>query len=220
MSTVEAYEPPTSARPASGLRPTRPPLAGLRLLRLHLVSRRVSVAVAAMAACAVILRLALERHWGTYPQQVPLVIEAAAAAIIAATSRSAFGEPERATGCWLPYLRLGVAVTLTAVAVGALAAGAVGAQPPGGNLELLRNVAGLVGIGLLTAAVIGGEHAWVGPIAYAVVAEYGLTAGWTSAWTWPARPPHDLDGAICAALVFAAGIAVITVRGARDSARE
>ena len=40
----------------------------------------------------------------------------------------------------------------------------------------------------------------------------------TTPWIWPARPPHDVGGALCAAVVFAAGLAVITVRGARESA--
>jgi hypothetical protein len=44
--------------------------------------------------------------------------------------------------------------------------------------------------------------------------------GWTTPWVWPARPPHDRGAAICAALVFAAGLALITIRGSRDSVRE
>ena len=31
---------------------------------------------------------------------------------------------------------------------------------------------------------------------------------------WPARPPHDVGGALCAAVVFAAGLAAITLCGA------
>ena len=38
-------------------------------------------------------------------------------------------------------------------------------------------------------------------------------------WVWAARPPHDLGGALCAALVFVAGTAAFTVAGARDSGR-
>ena len=33
-------------------------------------------------------------------------------------------------------------------------------------------------------------------------------------------PPHDLGAAFCAVLVFTTGLAVITVRGARDLASE
>jgi hypothetical protein len=90
---------------------------------------------------------------------------------------------------------------------------------------VLRNVAGLTGIGLLCAAVLGGGLAWAGPLAYMVVAAYELYAAWhggasTTPWIWPGRPPHDAGAAICAGLVFAAGILVITVGGARDSAGE
>ena len=58
-----------------------------------------------------------------------------------------------------------------------------------------------------------------------MVGVYGLYTQWhgpalTTPWIWPARPPHDLGAALCAGLVFAAGLAVITVRGARDPAGE
>ena len=36
----------------------------------------------------------------------------------------------------------------------------------------------------------------------------------TVAWLWPARPAGDGGAAICAGLVFAAGLAAFTVRGA------
>ena len=39
-----------------------------------------------------------------------MIIEAGAAAVIAVTAHSPFGETERATGRWLPYLRLLAAV--------------------------------------------------------------------------------------------------------------
>lgn len=137
--------------------------------------------------------------------------------VIAITTHTPFGEPERATGRWLPWLRLGIPVALTAAAFGALAAGAAAANLPDGALAILRNVAGLTGVGLLSAAVLGGLLAWIGPMVYAVVAEVALLQAWTSPWTWPARPPHDRGAAVCAALVFVAGIAITTVRGARDS---
>ena len=47
---------------------------------------------------------------GPYAQQVPMIIEAGAAAMIAVTAHSPFGETERATGRWLPYLRLLAAI--------------------------------------------------------------------------------------------------------------
>jgi hypothetical protein len=221
MTAAGVHRSPPAAAPAPGRRLARPLPGWLRRARLYLVSRRVPAALALVAGLAAVLWSALHWHWsvagGAAAQQlVPLVIETGAAAVIAVTTYGPFGEPERATGRWLPFLRLGAGVLLTAAAVGALAAGATGGSLPGGTLAMLRNVAGLVGIGLLSAAVLGGALAWAGPMAYLLVAESALAAGWTTPWVWPARPPHDLGAALCAASVFTAGAAVITVRGARD----
>jgi hypothetical protein len=223
MTTAEAQKPPAPV-PTPRSRSPRLARSGLRLVRLYLVSRRVPVALAALAGCAIVLRAALHWHWiagsNVGAQQLPLVIEAGTAAVIAVTTASPFGEPERVTGRWLPWLRLAAAVALTGAAIGALAAGAAAADLPGGNLDVVRNVAGLAGIGLLSAAALGGLLAWVGQMAYLVLAEHAVTAAWATPWTWPARPPHDLGAALCAALVFAAGISVITVRGARSAHHE
>jgi hypothetical protein len=117
------------------------------------------------------------------------------------------------------------ALALTAAAAAALAAAGTGAHLAGGTLDVLRNVTGITGIGLLCAAGLGGGLAWAGPTGYLLVGAYGLYTQWhhpalTTPWIWPARPPHDLGAAICAALVFTLGMTVITVRGARDPADE
>ena len=219
MTAAEVGQP--AVEPASR-RVAGPGRAGLRLVRLHAASRHVLTCLVVLAACAIALRTAL--HWlprsGVYARQIPLTIEAGAAAVIGVTTRSPFGEPERATGRWLPWLRLAASVALTGIAVGTLAAGAAAAHLAGGAAGLARDLAGFTGIALLTAAVLGGGLAWVGPIAYLAVTLPALAGNWTTPWIWPARPPHDRGAAICAALVFAAGVAVITVRGARDGLRE
>ena len=225
MTISTARNVPTAA-PGRKARLDRPPWAGMRLLRLHAASRRVPSAMAAIAACAIGLRIALLGHWDSYGAlQLPLVFEAGSAAAITITAASAIGEPERVTGRWLPFLRLATALALTAAAVGALTAAGAGAQLAGGTLDVLRNVAGITGIGLLCAATLGGSLAWAGPTAYLVVGAYGLYTQWhrpalTTPWIWPARPPHDLGAAICAALVFTIGIVVTSVRGARDPVGE
>jgi hypothetical protein len=213
--------------PGGSAAPAAPVLRwpGLRMTWLFLASRRIPASLAALALLGLTMRAALSWHWtlgsnGSAAQAVPVLIEAGAAAVMAITTYSPFGEPERATGRWLPYLRLGTAVALTAAAVGALAAGAAAAGLAGGTLDLLRNVSGLTGLGLLVAPVTGGLLAWVGPLGYLMVAEIGLTAGWGSPLLWPGRPSHDLGGALCAGLVFAAGLVATTARGARDSVRE
>jgi hypothetical protein len=198
-------------------------MTAIRLVRLYAASRRIPLAVMMIAAVAIGLRIALLRHWDDYGAlQLPLVFEAAAAVTVAATAASPFGEPERVGGRWLPFLRLAAAVTLTVIAVSALAlAAGTGGHLVGGTLDMLRNVAGITGIGLLCAAALGGGLSWTGPTGYLVAGVYGLYTVWhgpalTTPWLWPARPPRDLGGALCATLVFAAGLAVITLRGARD----
>jgi hypothetical protein len=193
-----------------------------RLVRLYAVGRRVPFAASAMVACAVGLRVTLLVHWDAYGAlQLPLIFEAAAAACVAATAASPFGEPERVAGQWLPFLRLAVTAALTAVAIGLLAAAGTGGHLAGGTLDVLRNIAGMTGIGLLCAAGLGGGLAWTGPTGYLVAAVYALYTQWhppalTTPWLWPARPPDDLGGAVCAGTVFVCGLAVVAVRGARD----
>jgi hypothetical protein len=201
-------------------------LPSARLLRLHIVSRRVPAAAAAVAACAIGLRLALIGHWDSYGAlQLPLVFETGCAAAIAIATASPLGEPERVTGRWLPFLRLATALALTAASASALAAAGIGGHLAGGTLDVVRNVAGLAGVGLLGAALLGGGLAWAWPAGYLVVGAYGLYTQWhgpalTTPWIWAARPPHDFGAAACAALVFTAGIVVTTVRGARDPVGE
>lgn len=208
-----------TARPLSAA-PAGP---ALRLARLHLASRRVTAALATIAGCSLTLRVALHWSWDTYGAlQLPLILEVGCAAAIGVTMGSPFGEPERATGRWLPVLRLGSALALTAIAIAALAAASLGAHLAGGIADVARNVTGLVGIGLVCATVLGGALAWAGPVAYMIVGLYGLYSDWhppalTTPWIWPARPPHDLGAVLCALVVFAAGTAAATVRGARDT---
>jgi hypothetical protein len=199
-------------------------VTGARLVRLYAGCRRVPFALLAMAACAVGLRIALLWHWDAYGAlQLPLIFETAAAVSVVATTASPFGEPERVTGRWLPALRLSATAALTATAIGLITVAGVstGGHLAGGPLDVLRNVAGVTGIGLLGAAALGGGLSWTGPTGYLIAAIYALYTQWhppalSTPWLWPARPPHDLGGALCAAAVFAAGLAAITVRGARD----
>ena len=226
MTTGETRAAPAVAAGPGTPQPARSSRAAVRLVRLYAASRRVPAAVTAIVVCALGLRIALTGHWDSYGAlQLPLVFETAAACVITATAASPLGEPERLTGRWLPYLRLAATLALTAVAIGALAAAGTGTHLAGGTLDVVRNLAGITGIGLLCAATINGGLAWIGPAAFLIPGAYALYTQWhhpalTTPWLWPGRPPHDLGAAICAGLVFAAGVAVITARGARDLADE
>jgi hypothetical protein len=222
VTAAGVHRPPPGAAQARPV--SRPALASLHLAWLYLVSRRAPAAVGLLAALGALLWAALHWDWsiagGPAAQQViPLVIETGAAAVIAVTTYGPFGDTERATGRWLPWLRLTAALLLTAAAAGALAAGASGGHLPGGTEALLRNLAGITGTGLLAAAALGGGFAWIGPMAFMLVTEGALAGAWTTPWIWPARPPHDLGGALCACGVFAAGIVAVTLLGARDFSR-
>jgi hypothetical protein len=198
---------------------TRRTPAGIRLAGLHLRSRRVPAAVLALAVCGTLLRVALHWHWafnsGPYAQQVPMVIEAGAAAVIAVTAHSPFGETERATGRWLPYLRLLAAIGLTGLAILALQLGVVGENLNDGIGVLARNVIGFTGLGLTCSLITGGLLAWTLPIGYMTFCQYALLDSWTASWTWPVRPTADRGAWICASLVFAVGLLLFTVRGPR-----
>ena len=199
----------------------RPWLTAVRLLGLHLVSRQTPRAVAALIGCALFLRLAAHAHWiqgsGPLAQQVPLLIEGAAAAIVAVATYNPFGESEVGAGRRLPGLRLVAALATTGAAFGLLAAGAACAFLPGGDWTLLRGVAGLTGLGLLWAVLRGGALAWVAPLAYTAIGEFNLTTTWRSPWRWSACPPHDLKAALCAGAVFVLGAALLTGRETHDT---
>jgi hypothetical protein len=193
--------------------------AGIRLAWLHLCSRQVPAGVLALLVCGGVLRAALQWHWafnsGPYAQQIPMIIEAGAAAVIAVTAHSPFGETERATGRWLPYLRLFAAAGMCGLAIALLQLGATGESLNGGFLVLSRNVIGITGIGLLCSLATGGLLAWTLPMGYLAFCQYALLEAWTAPWAWPVRPPADHGAWIWACAVFAAGLLLFTIRGPR-----
>jgi hypothetical protein len=201
-------------------------LAVARLTWLHLRSRQVPAALAALAGCAVVLWAALTYHWwhgaGQAATELPMIIEGCAAAIIAVTAHNPFGEPERATGRWLPFLRLGTALGLCGTAVGLLALAAAAAYDPQAGVYLgtgipavVENVMGFAGIGLACSLVTGGLLAWTGPLSYMAICQFALIAGYSEPLTWAARPATDRGGWITAMVVFAIGLAAFTIRGPR-----
>ena len=97
MTAAPVLKPPAApAGTARGLP------GGVRLTWLHLRTRRVPAGIVALAVCGAVLHAALHWHWtfnsGPYAQQVPMIIEAGAAAVIAVTAHSPFGEQERTAG--------------------------------------------------------------------------------------------------------------------------
>jgi hypothetical protein len=219
MTAAGVKTPPVPPAPSAAPWPAgRPVRSAGRLVWLHLRSRRVPGAVLALAVGGAALRAVV--HWqltssGGLTQQTPMILEAAAAVVIAVTTHGPFGEAERAAGRWLPCLRLGSALAMSGVAIALLQLGVTGASLNGGVLVLARNVIGITGIGLLASLVTGGLLAWIPQLGYVAFAEYALNEAWRNPWTWPARPPTDRGAWICAALLFAVGLLAFTARGAR-----
>ena len=210
----------TAAVPkAAPARTAGPGRAGVRLAWLHVRSRRVPAGVLALAVCGGALHAALYWHWafssGPYAQQIPMITEAGAAAVITVTSHSPFGETERATGRWLPYLHLFAGAGMCGLAIALLQLGAAGQSLNEGILVLARNVTGITGIGLLCSLVTGGLLAWTLPLGYLAFCQCALLQRWTAPWTWPVRPPADRGAWICACAVFTAGLLLVTIRGPR-----
>lgn len=186
-----------------------------RLLRLHLDSRRIRLAVALLAATAVAQWACAKwiHGTGTLSQLLPILVACAAAAVIAAGTRSPFGEPERASRP-LPALRLLHVLTLLTVATSALAA--VTHEPA----ATIRNLAGLTGLALLTAGLIGAPLAWTAPLGYVLVSAGEIDLHQDPLWAWPILPAGNLAAALLATATLVAGLAVTTLRGSRDALSE
>ena len=220
MTATGLKRPPSPAAP-----PAWPAPAAARLLWLHVRSRRVPAALAGLLACGAVLGAGLNYHWfsaGAAAVEIPMLLEAGAAAIIVVTAHSPFGEPERATGRWLPFLRLALVLALCGAAIGVIAAGAAAGYNPkagvylaDGILPVARDTLGFTGVGLLVALLAGGLLAWIGPLAYQAVCQFALIAGYTEPLTWASRPPGDSGGWVCALVVFAVGLVAFTIRGPR-----
>jgi len=123
-----------------------------------------------------------------------MLLQGCAAGIIAVTMHSPVGEPERATGRRLPFLRAGLVLALCGAAIGFFALGAAAADNPragvylaGGILPVVRNILGMTGIGLIFCLVTGALIAWIGPVAFMAISQYALIANYSEPLTWPTR---------------------------------
>ena len=221
MTATDIQKPPPAAAPAA-----RQASSAARLAWLHLRSRRVPAALVALLACGVALWASLHYHWwlgtGNAADELPMILQGCAAGIIAVTTHSPFGEPERATGRRLPVLRPAWCSRCAGPPSGSSPSARrsrtdpqAGVHLAGGILAVARNVLGMTGIGLIFCLVTGALIAWTGPLAFTAISQFALIANYSEPLTWPARPPTDRGGWIAAMAVFAVGLIAFTIRGPR-----
>ena len=199
-----------------------------RLLRLHLMSRRVPSAVVVLVVCAPLMQLAVRSSLGqgdlasttTSAKQLSLLLEAAVAGVVSAALHGPFGESERTAGRRLPWLRLTTTLLLTMVALGTVCVGVLGAGLPTSDFALVRDEAGLIGIGVLCTVIVGGHFGWAGPAVYWVIGSYAIADRWQSPWTWPARAGGDVGAELCAFAFFVVSLLAITIIGPRQYSRD
>ena len=184
-----------------------------RLLLLHLRSRHVPLTAALLAATASVLRAVqpLTEGGSEFAVLLPLVLTVAAAGLIAASTRSPFGDPERATFP-LPRLRLIHLLVLVAAGTAVIGAARTGDDPG----AAIRNLAGLTGLALLATPVTGAALAWIAPLAYVIYCGGPVDTHQIGLPAWPALPGTNTTATLNALALLAAGVATVTLTGARD----
>lgn len=193
-----------------------------QLIGLHWHSRQVGHAALGLAATALLLRAS--HHWttdrGLFPQLLLLLINAAAATIIATTTRNPFGEAEDTMSYPLPGLRLTHVLTLTGVALATTALVSLTAPYAISGPALSRNLAGLTGLALLSAALLGAHLAWSAPLAYILYCGGELDLHISNLRSWPTLPGSDHSATAVAVALLAGGVVTISLTGARDRRTE
>ena len=183
-----------------------------RLLWLHLLSRRVPLALILITATAAVLRAVQPWTEGTGEAAglLPLVLTVAAAAVIVTSTASPFGDPERATYP-LSWLRLSHLLAVLLAAAALLGLARLHHDP----LGAIRNLAGFTGL-VLTARLVGALLSWITPLAYAIYCGGPIDVHAITLLAWPALPSSNNAAGLIALFLLGAGCLTITHAGARD----
>lgn len=203
----------------------------MRVLVLHLRSRRAGHAAAALLAVAAIgwrwanSLLALPQFGGVSGSAlvpVLMLMPILAGCVIALSTPSPFGEAERIASLPLSRLRLAHLAGLLLAAALLLSLVATRWERADATLTLLRNLAAFTGLALAGAWLIGGRLAWVVPIAYGglVVLTGRLEHGGFAWWAFVLHPGRDRPAALLAIATLALGLVLVVARGARDQEGE
>lgn len=204
-----------------------------RFVKLYLRSRRGGYAVASLSVTAFLgwvgsrflLRPAyaipetvIEEILLTASLLVPLV----AACAIGFSARSPFGEEEQTASRSLPNIRFCHIVGLFVYGVLVLSVATLAWELEYAGWTLTRNFAGLVGLALLSARVVGSGLSWVVPLAYGVLAvtvnilsDNPPKGMWTSWVWWPLQSATNFPSIAVALALLVLGLWNICLHGAR-----
>jgi hypothetical protein len=186
----------------------------MRLLALYLRSRLADRALALLLFSGVIDLLWLQHFppdaiWRALALAVlPLL----PAVVIGAGARSPFGDIEHCVSRPLGPIRLGHLLALALIAALVLL-GASAIVGSGIERELVRNLAGYLGLSLLAARLLGIGISWAIPLAYATLAFVLLPQ---NPLAWPARYPLDARSLNIALALLVVGLLAVTLRDTRD----
>jgi hypothetical protein len=195
----------------------------MRLLLLYLRSRRVPVAfVAAVAGVAAL-------SWVDHLTDHRVAATLALFAVIAGTSAAGPGlagpdvELDRTAGIGWPPRRAAHLLAMGAAVVGLVAATALTGDQLAPAGQVTRNVAGMVGLLALGAALLGSARAWIPPLTWTVLAMVGQAQWWPSpgaetyqrVLTWMVQPDGSTSAGWTAAAVAVAGGLTYAVAGPR-----
>ena len=193
-----------------------------RLAVLFLRSRQTTPITLALIAVAIVAGLALgTSNNDDLTRILRMVVPLAAAVTIGTATGLPFGEAERTASRALPPIRLGHLALLTGVAAVLLVLASI---VPGedGYGTLLRNGAGLVGLALVGARLVGAGVSWLLPLGYATVvfADFLVKPDRDASWRWPLQPLEDAASWLIAVSFLVAGLGVVAWRGGRDTGAE
>lgn len=193
----------------------------MRLAALYLRSRLAPSAAVALAVVTV-LAYAFLRWYDDEVEalRITLILSAVAAAtVIGAGTHSPFGEAERAAGSLLPRMRfahLGGLLVIVAFALALVVAPWQGQDAP---LAMARNVAGLSGLSMIGARLLGARLSWIPPLVVGLVALFAPVEA-VSWWAWPARQGGERDAQLIAGMLLVLGLVCVGPRGARQGGEE
>ncbi|MFJ1881205.1 hypothetical protein [Streptomyces sp. NPDC088137] len=201
---------------------THPAHAALPLLYVR--SRALPLTAATLAGIALVAAWAADwlqdQPYFDHTARVPVVVLATllASSAIGTGLHSHSDELDRtAVRRWWP-LRLVHLLALTAVTAGVLAAAVPGHPEEFGVPAMVRNVLGATGVAAASAALIGARLSWLPMTVYGgavYLAAPRDPGGAAAVWAWPMQPGPQGAAWAVAVTAYAAGAALLVVRGAR-----